>query len=115
MDLKKVVEKYHNALKAGDFDTIRGLLAKNLDFRGPIAAHDNPEGLIKDLQGLAQIVEDLVERKTFVDGQDICVIYDLRTKVGLSPVAEWFHGEDGKINFIRVFFDARPFAPLFNK
>jgi hypothetical protein len=28
-----------------------------------------------------------------------------------APVAEWSHIEGGKINLVRVVFDARPFAP----
>jgi hypothetical protein len=47
------------------------------------------------------------------DGDDVCLIYDLvtNTPAGTAPVAEWFRVRDGKIAQIRVFFDARPFAP----
>ena len=115
MNAKRIVEKYHRAISENDFDTLRSLLADNLDFKGPIATHHEPEGLIADLKGLAQIVLGMDVRKIFVDGQDVCVIYDLKTKVALSSVSEWFHVEGDKINFIRVYFDARPFAALFGK
>jgi hypothetical protein len=46
---------------------------------------------------------------------DVCVIYDLvtATPTGTAPTAEWYHLRDGKISAVRVFFDARPFAPMF--
>jgi hypothetical protein len=49
-----------------------------------------------------------------VDGDDVCIIYDLNTvPVPTAPTAEWYRVRDGRIAAIKVFFDARPFAPLF--
>ena len=105
---------YHEAIGKGDFEALRSLLADKLDFEGPIAKHDNPEGLIGDLKGLSQIVEGMEPMKLFADGNDVCFIYKLKSKVAFAPVAEWFHVTNGKIDFIRVVFDARPYASLFN-
>jgi ketosteroid isomerase-like protein len=33
--------------------------------------------------------------------------------VPTAPTAEWYRVRDGRIAAIKVFFDARPFAPLF--
>jgi SnoaL-like domain len=112
MTPKQIVEKYHEAIGKGDFETLRSLLADNLDFEGPIAKHNKPEGLINDLKGLSQIVEGMEHMKLFVDGNDVCFIYKLKSKVADAPVAEWFHIANGKIDFIRVVFDARPYAAL---
>ena len=50
--------------------------------------------------------------KTFVDGPDVLTCYDLHTRVAPPvPVADWLHGEDGKITSLRVAFDARELAP----
>jgi hypothetical protein len=53
----------------------------------------------------------------FVDGDDVCMFYDLVTNspAGTALVAEWHHVSGGKIDRIRVVFDARPFAPLMGK
>ena len=32
-----------------------------------------------------------------------------------APTAEWYHLRNGKISAVRVFFDARPFAPMFER
>ncbi len=37
------------------------------------------------------------------------------TPAGSSPTAEWYHLRDGKISSVRVFFDARPFAAMFEQ
>jgi ketosteroid isomerase-like protein len=56
-------------------------------------------------------------QKVFVHGNDVCVIYDLvtNTPAGTAPTAEWYHVRDGKISAVRVFFDARPFTPMFEQ
>jgi ketosteroid isomerase-like protein len=57
------------------------------------------------------MVTGVQRHKVFVDGDDVCVIYDLNTvPVPRSPTAEWYRVRAGKIASIRVFFDARPFA-----
>lgn len=111
MNSKKVVAMYSEAMKKGDFATVRSVLADNLDFQGPIAKHSNADDLVKDLQNLGKIVQGMELKKEFVDGKDVCLIYDLITKMGVAPVAEWHHVEGDKITSIRVFFDARPFVP----
>jgi len=52
--------------------------------------------------------------KVFADGDDVCVIYDLRTApVPRSRTCECYRVRDGRIASVPVVFDARPFAPLF--
>jgi hypothetical protein len=53
------------------------------------------------------------EHKVFVDGPDVCVIYDLKTApVPSSRTCEWYQVRDGKVAAVSVIFDARPFAAL---
>jgi hypothetical protein len=44
-------------------------------------------------------------------------LYDLVTNApfGTAFIAEWHHVTKGKIDRIRVVFDARPFAPMMGK
>jgi ketosteroid isomerase-like protein len=111
----EIVDRYFKAFGSGDTATARSLLRDNLDFKGPIDEFHNADDLMKSLQQLAQIVKGVEVRKIFVDGQDVCMIYDLvtNTPAGTSPVAEWHHVDGEKIASIRVYFDARPFAPMF--
>jgi hypothetical protein len=56
------------------------------------------------------------KRKVFVDGDDVCVICDLKTApVPSSRTCEWYQVRDGRIASVSVVFDARPFAPLLGR
>jgi ketosteroid isomerase-like protein len=114
---KAIADKFFKAWTTGDFDVARSLLHDDVSFSGPIDKFENADGYIGALRGLAQIVKAAEEQKVFVDGNDVCVIYDLvtNTPAGTSPTAEWYHIRDGRISAVQVFFDARPFAPMFEQ
>jgi limonene-1,2-epoxide hydrolase len=111
-DAANVVTSYFDAWKADDFDTMRSLVAEDVRFEGPLATLEGAEDYIKGIQGLSQVISDIVIQKIFVDGQDVLTWYDMHTTVA-SPVAmaNWLHVEEGKITALRVAFDAREFAP----
>jgi ketosteroid isomerase-like protein len=113
-DAGQVAEDFFGAWTSKDFTRARALLHDNLSFRGPIDTFDAADAYLQALQGLSQIVTGAEQRKVFVDGDDVCIVYDLNTApVPSAPTAEWYHVRDGRIASIEVFFDARPFAPLF--
>jgi ketosteroid isomerase-like protein len=113
-DAAQVAEEYFAAWTGKDFDRARALLHDDLAFRGPIDSFDDAGAYLRAIQSLSQIVTGADKRKVFVDGDDVCVIYDLHTgPVPNAPTAEWYRVRDGRIAAIQVFFDARPFAPLF--
>ncbi len=110
---QEIVDQYYAAWTNRDFAAARALLHDNLSFHGPIDTFDNADDYVAAIRQLASIVKGVEKRKVFIDGQDICEVYDLvtATPAGTAPVAEWFTVKDDKIAAIRVFFDARPFAP----
>ena len=110
---KNIAERFFTAWTTRDFETARQLLHDDLDFRGPIDTFHNADDYLKAIRGLASILKAVETRKVFVDGADVCTIYDLvtNTPAGTAPVAEWYQVRGDKIAMIRVFFDARPFAP----
>ena len=110
---QEIVDRYYATWTNNDFAASRALLHDNLSFHGPIDKFDNADDYIGAIKRLASIVQGIEKRKTFVDGDDVCVVYDLLTvtPAGAAPVAEWFTVSGDKIAAIRVFFDARPFAP----
>jgi ketosteroid isomerase-like protein len=110
----QIVEQYFDAWTSKDFDTARSLLRDDLSFTGPFDKFDNADALMESIKGLAQIVERADRRGIIADGDRVSVVYDLHTgPVGTAPVAEWYTVRDGKIATIEAFFDARPFAPMF--
>jgi ketosteroid isomerase-like protein len=112
----QIVEEYFDAWTSKDFDTARSLLRDDLSFRGPIETLADADSLIASLKGLAQIVTGADRRGLVEQNDQVCVIYDLHTlPVPDAPVAEWYTVRDGKIAAIQAFFDARPFAAMFEQ
>ena len=111
-DAAKVATTYFDAWKVNDFDTMRSLVAEDVMFEGPLATLEGAEDYIKGIQGLSQVISEIVIQKLFVDGQDVLTWYEMHTTVA-SPVAvaNWLHVEEGKITELRVAFDARELAP----
>ena len=94
----------------------RSLLHDDLSFRGPFEALDSADALMGSIQGLSQIVTGADRRGLFEQGDEAVVIYDLHTKpIPTAPVAEWYTVKSGKIASIQAFFDARPFAAMFEQ
>jgi len=108
----EIVQRYQAAIGEKNFSAARKLLHDSFHFQGPIDTFDRPEPYLEALQKLSAIVIGMEHHKTFVDGNDVCVLYDLNTKiVPKSFVSEWFRVKGDRIASIRVVFDARPFAP----
>ena len=107
--------KYFNHWSKKEYQASAKYLAENLSFKGPIDTFNNSKDYLQALDKLAPIVLEVKKKKTFVDGNDACFVYDLvtSTPAGTVPCAEWIHSEHGKVKAIQVFFDARPFAAMF--
>lgn len=118
MNAKEVVMAYQNALGKQDYKAARIYMSDEpFSFRGPLASHDKPEGLLKDLEQLHHIVKEVEMRKIFVDGNDVCLLYDLTTTAPAvkSFTCDWYRVDNEKITSIRVVFDARPYAAMFEQ
>jgi len=90
------------------------LLDEGLSFRGPFDNFSDRTCFLTAVQRLAPIVTAIRKRKTFVDGPDVCVIYDMVTEaVGTVAIAEWYRIGGDKIRSIVTIFDARPFGRFF--
>lgn len=113
-----IVRAYLDAIAARDFQLVRSFLADD-DFstRSPISSFDNADAYVADISRIGPILENIVQRRIFVDGDDVCAILDYVTRMDrrqVSPVAHWFHIAHGKIVAIESFFDARGYAEMFD-
>jgi hypothetical protein len=113
----EIVQRFFGAMHEGDAQTARQILRDDLSFKGPFDTFNKADDYMHALQALGAIVKGVELHKMFVDGQDVCVIYDLLTNspAGTAPIAEWHHVEGDKIASIQVFFDARPFAAMMGR
>src|SRR6266513_6422843 len=112
---REIVESYRTALGKGDFASARNLLQDNMIFEGPLDTFNKADDYLEALKKLASIIQRIDLKKVFVDGDDVCVLYDMvtNTPAGTAFIAEWYQMSGGKIAALHAVFDARPFAALF--
>src|SRR3989449_6175153 len=76
---KEIVLAYQKALGKGDFAGARKYLHDDLSFVGPFESFNRPEPYLEALGKLHHIVARVEPKKTFVDGDDVCLLYDMVT------------------------------------
>lgn len=108
---------FQAAMAKDDWAGARKFLADRFSFTGPFESLSRAEDYLQSLQKLHPIVERVDLHKMFVDGDDVGLFYDLvtNTPAGTAFIGEWHHVSNGKIDRVRVVFDARPFAPMMGK
>lgn len=113
----EVVESYRTALGRGDFGAARGLMQDDMTFQGPLDTFNTADQYLEASKRLASIILRIDVKKTFVDGNDVCVLYEMvtNTPAGTAFIAEWYQVKGGKIAALRAVFDARPFAAIFGR
>jgi Cu+-exporting ATPase len=108
---REIVERFVDALYAGQSQTARRFLRDDLRFSGPAASFASAEAYLRASHHVAAMVRAVETRKVFVDGADVCVFYDLLADGLDQPIsiAEWYHLEGEVIASIRTIFDTGPF------
>ncbi|HWY97641.1 MAG TPA: nuclear transport factor 2 family protein [Bacteroidia bacterium] len=112
-DPKNIVLSYHDAFYKNDRTAVRKLLADNGTFTGPLNSFTDADKFLDSAAIFMQLAKQTEIKKVFVDGNDVCVIYDSTTiipSIPVLPIASWFKIESGKINFFHVHFDPGPFV-----
>ena len=114
---QEIVEKFQAALGKKDFAEARKLLRDDLSFQGPLDKFDKADNYLEAVKRLASIIQRIDIKRIFVDGNDVCLLYDMvtNTPAGTAFIAEWYQVKGNKISSLRVVFDARPFAALFGR
>ncbi|MFF6780789.1 nuclear transport factor 2 family protein [Streptomyces sp. NPDC012510] len=108
MTSRELAETYFTAWEAGDFDTLRGVLADNVDFVGALGTASGADEALAGLKGLGQVLENIDVKARVAEGGEVITWFDLCTSVAPpTPTANWMHVEDGKVTRIRVTFDPR--------
>jgi ketosteroid isomerase-like protein len=107
-DNRAIATAYFNGWRAKDFTSLRGLLADDVTFRGPLGQADDADSCLTGLQGMAKIITDIDVHHIFVDGPDVTTWFDLHTSIAPPCLtANWSHIENGRITRIRATFDPR--------
>jgi hypothetical protein len=77
-DSAAVAEGFFDAWTSKDFQRARALLHDDVHFAGPIDTFSDADNYVASLRQLSGIVTGADKQKVFVDGDDVCVIYDLK-------------------------------------
>ena len=105
---RDVVLSYVKALDRQDFSSAKEHLADNVRVRGPSGeAFRSASEFINMLQ-TQRGRYDL--KKDFVDGNDVCLLYDFVTPKLRAFFCSWYQVKDGKIDSIQTIFDTKAFA-----
>ena len=106
---KEVVLSYIEALDGQRYDEALQCLHEKVRIRGPAGeTFGRPYDFIEMLrkyQGKYDV------KKAFVDGDDVCLVYDLKTNGPTVFMASWYQVKEGKIVSIHSVFDPRAFGP----
>src|SRR2546429_8586673 len=114
---KDIVMAYQKALGKGDMAGARTYLHDDLSFVGPFESFQRPEPYLEALGKLHHIVERVEPRRTFVDGDDVCLLYDMVTNTPAAApfICERYRARGDKIGSIPAVLAARPVAPIVNR
>lgn len=112
-EAKQVALAYIEACGRKDYDTVSRLLSPSMTFVGPGNALTGAEPYLAVLQRLGPVWTKSDVKKVFVDGDEVCVIYDFvtDTPAGAVPIVEWLRVQDGRIASVKLFFDRVTFKP----
>ena len=109
-DRKTLTLAYLNAVSSQDYRKVEQLLAAELRFRGPAMTRSTAEDFIGALKRLSVIHVRNDVKRIFVDGDEVCVIYDFvtNTAAGALSTIEWLHFEGERIRAIDLYYDRLP-------
>ena len=114
----KIVRQFHTHFANHDWDKLGELLVDDLSFEGPIDKFSRAADYLEAVKRLEKVCKRVEIKNIISEGDDVCVVWDMVTEIpaiGTARIAEVFHVRGSKIDMVRVFFDARPFAAMFGQ
>jgi len=105
---REVVMSYIQAMDKRDYAAVRPCLQDSVFIKGPggeaFRTPDEFLTMMKQQRGRYHI------RKLFVDGDDVCLLYNFVTDKTTVFFCSWYQVKSGKITSIETIFDPRAFA-----
>ncbi len=100
---------YIGALDGQDYDSALRLLDEHVRIRGPAGeTFGRPLDFIEMLRTYKGKYD---VKRVFADGDDVCILYDLKTTGPTVFMSSWYQVRGGKIVSIHTVFDPRAFGP----
>jgi hypothetical protein len=113
-DRKTLTLEYLNAVANRQYPKLEALLAPDLQFRGPSLTRTSAEDYLGALKRLGAIHVRNDVKRVFVDGDEVCVIYDFvtDTPAGALPTIEWLRFDGERIRSIDLYYDRLPWQTV---
>lgn len=105
MAAKETVLTFIDALNNEDFALVRKCLRDDMVFDGVLGHRDGADAYVKDMEKM-KFKYDI--QKAFVDGKDVCLLYDIDMGGKTIFTCGWYQVHDDKIKSLKVVFDPRP-------
>ncbi|MBO9631830.1 MAG: nuclear transport factor 2 family protein [Chitinophagaceae bacterium] len=102
---KEVVLGLLQALNDHDYKEARNYANPDMKFEGVLGSRDGAESYFTDMEKM-QLEYNV--RRIFVEGNDVCVLYDLLIEDETIFCCGWYQVKNGKISHLKVVFDPRP-------
>jgi len=101
----KTVLSFIAFLNEEDFASAKELASDDIHFDGVLAQREGKEAYFKDMEKM-KMKYDVV--KAFVDGNDVCLLSNVKSGATTMFTCSWYLLEKEKIKSLRVVFDPRP-------
>lgn len=102
---KETVLHFIQAINEEDFDEAKKYVSDALTFVGVLGTRKGTAAYFSDMEKMKFKYEVL---KAFVDGDDVCLLYNIDMGAKTIFAAGWYQLVDEKINTFQVVFDPRP-------
>jgi ketosteroid isomerase-like protein len=105
-ELDAIVRAYLSAVGNKDLGKVEELLAPDVTFVGPAMKLSGARDVLAALRRIGAIHVRNDVKRIFVDGDEVCVIYDFVTDtVGVVPTIEWLTFEGARIRSVKLYYD----------
>jgi ketosteroid isomerase-like protein len=111
-----IFRTYLERFTSGDMEGAAELLAEEFAFTGPILQAKSKAEFLAGSAGAAAMARGCTIHHQWVDGDDVCSVYDFEIETpagpGAIPMAEWSLIRGGKLMSSRLLFDTAAMAAL---
>jgi hypothetical protein len=112
-ELEMTACAYLGAVGDKDLAKVEAVLAPDVTFVGPAMTLAGSRDVLAALRRIGAIHVRNEIKRVFVDGDEVCVIYDFVTDtVGVVPTIEWLTFENARIRAVRLYYDQVPWQTL---
>ena|SRR5437879_4009233 len=111
-DARTVALDYMKAFEVKDKDKASSYLHDEGLYKGPLRSFQKADAFVKEMTTFMYIAKNVRIKKVLSDDTDVCVFWDYETvipSIPVTPIAQWFKIEKGKIRELHVHFNPVPF------